>query len=292
MSALNHDARRLFELAKGSSEPPRLMKARVRERLDTKLAALTTLGAAGFTTKVSLAVASVPASKTLLVSLVLVGAASVGYATAPRLHNHATPPSSSLALATQSAHSARNEASHAGPMASTARIDPGSGAPSERTAGSEAKNVVPAAVGPVQPLLRATNADARRNQATLEPARDIELEPAEDHAPRIESPHHETVNASEPAEHRLADETRLIRQAHQEILHGRAETALTLLSEHQQRFPTGMLQQEREAARIVATCRLGRQPQAWQLWVTFSSTWPNSTFGDRVRASCHWVVDK
>lgn len=96
------------------------------------------------------------------------------------------------------------------------------------------------------------------------------------------------VPMDEGDQSQLADEIRLIRQAHQAILKGEPMVALELLAAHQRRFASGALAQERDAARIVATCKLGGMQEARLQWTRFTAIWPGSPLIDSVRSSCHW----
>src|SRR5512145_267213 len=84
MESLGKDTRRLIQLAKGGHEPPATAKARLRERLDAKLGAAAIVATSGLVGKATFAQTALPVvTKSLFVSLVLVGAASVGYVAAP-----------------------------------------------------------------------------------------------------------------------------------------------------------------------------------------------------------------
>ena len=107
--------------------------------------------------------------------------------------------------------------------------------------------------------------------------------------PEDSTPKDSTPNARRESDP-LTKETRLIRLAHQAILRGNPTAALAHLAEHQRSFAHGALQKERDAATIVALCRLSRVHEALALWTRFSTTWPDSALGARVRSSCHWDV--
>lgn len=57
---------------------------------------------------------------------------------------------------------------------------------------------------------------------------------------------------------RLAQEVALLSRATSDLRAGRAADALSTLDEHQRKFPTGALSEERRAARAQALCSLGR----------------------------------
>lgn len=82
----------------------------------------------------------------------------------------------------------------------------------------------------------------------------------------------------------LAEETRLIREADQALRAGNASRALTLLDEHQSRFPRGVLAPERSAERLLARCKLGNvDAKAAQAYL---SSHPSSAFAARIRDAC------
>lgn len=60
----------------------------------------------------------------------------------------------------------------------------------------------------------------------------------------------------------LGEEVAILTLAGKEIRNGRPAAALKVLDEHQRRFPSGALAQERTASRIQALCALGRTSQA------------------------------
>jgi type IV secretory pathway VirB10-like protein len=64
--------------------------------------------------------------------------------------------------------------------------------------------------------------------------------------------------AAAGAKDRLAREVALLSRATVELRAGHAAAALKLLREHQQKFPNGVLSEERRAAKVQALCGLGR----------------------------------
>jgi hypothetical protein len=88
-----------------------------------------------------------------------------------------------------------------------------------------------------------------------------------------------------PAVTTLREETSLLHSA-QAALRTDPARALELLDEHARRFPSGVLREERSAARVLALCALGRAAEARAEAARFVATWPRSLHADRVRASC------
>ena len=60
----------------------------------------------------------------------------------------------------------------------------------------------------------------------------------------------------------LREEVAILTQAGKELHNGKPAAALKTLDEHQRKFPSGMLTQERSATRIQALCALGRTSEA------------------------------
>jgi hypothetical protein len=75
-------------------------------------------------------------------------------------------------------------------------------------------------------------------------------------------PSEPAVRSAPPNEDPLAQEVALLMRATGDLHAGRASDALKVLDEHQRRFPNGILNEERRAARAQALCALGRQREA------------------------------
>jgi hypothetical protein len=84
----------------------------------------------------------------------------------------------------------------------------------------------------------------------------------------------------------LAEEVALLSQASADLHAGRPTAALTVLDEHQRKFPHGGLVQERTSARIQALCALGRMTDAQAELARFARTSPNSPHLARTRKAC------
>jgi hypothetical protein len=116
-------------------------------------------------------------------------------------------------------------------------------------------------------------------------------EPAASEAPRalpappVAAPPPEVSRPTEPSSTLLA-ETELLTQAQRELRRGRPERTLTLIEQHATRFPQGALAQEREAARVIALCTLGRLSESRRAQQAFLQTWPGSPLTERVQSAC------
>jgi hypothetical protein len=81
-------------------------------------------------------------------------------------------------------------------------------------------------------------------------------------------------------------ETALLRQTQEALRAHDGLGALKALDEHAQRFPRGVLAEDRDAARVFALCELGRVAEAGAASAAFVKAHPRSPEGDRVRAAC------
>ncbi|MBN1656182.1 MAG: hypothetical protein JXA30_20605 [Deltaproteobacteria bacterium] len=93
-------------------------------------------------------------------------------------------------------------------------------------------------------------------------------------------------NGSEAISPQLKAELKLLRAAQLALQQGDSTGALAELNSHRRQFPRGLLQQEREAARAVALCELGRLEQGRQVAQRLLSMSPRSPLAQRIRRSC------
>jgi hypothetical protein len=91
---------------------------------------------------------------------------------------------------------------------------------------------------------------------------------------------------------RLAEEVAILSQAAKDLRAGHAATALSALNEHQKKFPSGLLTQERRAARAEALCSLGRFGEADAELTTLVRTAPQSPLTVRAQQRCKARPDK
>ena len=104
-------------------------------------------------------------------------------------------------------------------------------------------------------------------------------------APQAEPAPKRSPAASRSADN-LAQEVAILSRASAELRAGRPAAALKALDEHQREFPSGVLAQERTAARIQALCALGRTKEAQPELARLSRTSPNSPHVARARKAC------
>lgn len=79
----------------------------------------------------------------------------------------------------------------------------------------------------------------------------------------------------------VVEEHALLAQARRELDSNPTKT-LTLVQEHERRFPDGILSSEREFLRISALARLGRTAEARAARDRFVATWPQSAYRDQI----------
>jgi hypothetical protein len=91
---------------------------------------------------------------------------------------------------------------------------------------------------------------------------------------------------------RLAAEVAILSRAGTELHNGRAAAALQTLEEHQRKFPSGLLAQERASARIQALCALGRVKEADAELTRLSRLSPQSPHEARAREACGSALKK
>jgi len=91
------------------------------------------------------------------------------------------------------------------------------------------------------------------------------------------------LRATSHSRDNLSEEVTILSRAQNELLRGRAESALRLLGEHERKFSRGILAEERTAAKIQALCALGRVSEANAL---LSRVSPRSVTGESARQAC------
>lgn len=92
--------------------------------------------------------------------------------------------------------------------------------------------------------------------------------------------------AREAGADQLSDETRELRRAQQALRSGDEQLALQLLDQQDRTYGSGVLQEERSAARVLALCRNGQATRAQSEAGQFERRWPKSALLARVRSAC------
>jgi hypothetical protein len=104
------------------------------------------------------------------------------------------------------------------------------------------------------------------------------LQPAAAAAPAVAAPSAASSAAIS------TEEALLVGEIDTALRSGDATTALRLASEHERRFPRGVLAQEREGARVVARCMTGAGTASGA--ATFLAAHPRSPMRARIVAAC------
>jgi hypothetical protein len=94
------------------------------------------------------------------------------------------------------------------------------------------------------------------------------------------------ISSEGPSHGSITDEARLLRDADRALKSGDAEGALATLALHAERYPHGVLEQERSAVRVFALCEAGHTAEARAAALTFRATHGPSPLGARVEAAC------
>jgi hypothetical protein len=81
-------------------------------------------------------------------------------------------------------------------------------------------------------------------------------------------------------------EIALLRDARRALHDGQPSSALSLLAEHERRFPHGALAEDCAAQRVFALCALGDVSQARAEGIRFLAAHAQSPYADAVGGSC------
>lgn len=95
-----------------------------------------------------------------------------------------------------------------------------------------------------------------------------------------------THESDAPATTNLAEETRLLADAQRALARGAPKRARRHLAIHRQRFPSGALAQERDAAWVLILCALSTRAEVDRAREAFLHAWPGSPLIQRVREAC------
>jgi hypothetical protein len=84
----------------------------------------------------------------------------------------------------------------------------------------------------------------------------------------------------------LAQELSLLQRARRALNHSDGRLALGIVQSLDERFPNGVLMEERAATRILSLCQLERSEEAREQGHRFLAAHPRSVYAERVRDSC------
>jgi hypothetical protein len=133
-----------------------------------------------------------------------------------------------------------------------------------------------------------TIASARTSDATE--SNDIVVTPERARGGVLSATPRSGSRGARPAPDPLPEEVRLLSRAEQQMHDGLAGDALKTLAEHERRFPTGSLAEERLAARVQALCMLGRTADAKGDLMRLTRAYPRSPQLERARKVCGFDV--
>jgi hypothetical protein len=158
-----------------------------------------------------------------------------------------------------------------------ARAAPSAPPEASPAAAEEAPAATPAAPSPEAPSLdeppgqSAADADAARNRALG--------------ASRARAARRTPAAPAQP-ESSLAVELAMLQRARRALNAENGRLALGIVEELDERFPKGVLVEERSATRILSLCQLERAAEAEQAARDFLERYPSSVYAERVRQSC------
>jgi hypothetical protein len=146
---------------------------------------------------------------------------------------------------------------------------------------SSAAKAAPSEAMPQNPTLRPEG--DRRMPALLE-AREAAPSTASFPTPETEAPSTPDKAARPDLVAAAREESRLVGKAREALRAGDARTALSLLAQARERFPAGVLGQERAALGVEASMQSGARAEALESARRFLAAFPNSPHAARVRA--------
>jgi len=106
---------------------------------------------------------------------------------------------------------------------------------------------------------------------------------SEDSPAPLPAPTAATLSPTPSTADPLAQEVALLSRAMSQLHSGHATEALVALDQHQLRFPTGALSQERRAMKVQALCRMGRFREGR---AELAGLVPGSIAYERIKAAC------
>lgn len=296
MSELSPRARAIIDAARGVDEPTPADKERVREAILARIGPVHRNPDTAHEASSNLAPRTEPASSATpsgikaLGTKILVGAAIIGCIglggyllmrggqTGPDVDAQATMPA---ILAEPSSPARGSHASEPGSASNSER------APARDDSSDKAEQEVedvefgPVAVAdsehrqgtrPGQPRARKKTTASQPPDSAAAPG---ELRPAEGGDAEIMDP-----------EVSLKQEHQLIASAKRALEQGNPDKALSVLATHEERFPNGLLTEERAALRVLALCERGDVDQARREQGRFLDKWPRSPHANRIRSAC------
>jgi hypothetical protein len=253
MTQLSPEARRLLQLARAQDEPSPAALNRIERLLAARIARSIGATAVGALWAQSASGLVLGTSKVVGIAVLAGAVSAVGYWALPSLSPAPTAASTFSPKVREVTNAPPSNARRAEIAVSLAAV---------------------ASENSTSPVLTTSPRVAPRQVAALGNAASIA--PA---VPDVLSSSHEPPDL-------LREETAELRRAQQALRTGNSELALKLLSQQDQTFSRGVLQQERSAARVLALCQSGNKDLARTEAERFEQRWPRSALVARVRSSC------
>lgn len=285
----------LFREARKAGKPRPEDLARARRGLDAKLAAAGLTVAVGAAATKAAATGSLApkAATTVAVSTIVKllcvvgiagGAATAGYEI---LGADTSPSESTPASAIPAAPRTAAPAPVPAPTAQAPQPTPTpTPAPASTPAQTSTPTAAPVTASAMNTASVASSSPAPR-AARLAPSAEPLPEPVlrVDPPPAPSAPPVASAPAPTVAEH-LAEEIAILRAIDDALRRGDGASALAGVEKHAAQFPAGAMVEEREAARVLAMCALGRRDDAVKLADRFRVRFPRSPASPRLDASC------
>ncbi|MFC1642870.1 hypothetical protein ACFL5O_09345 [Myxococcota bacterium] len=89
-----------------------------------------------------------------------------------------------------------------------------------------------------------------------------------------------------PVDRRLSRQLEVLRQAHSALRAGQPRWVLTAIGRNSHLFSQSPLEEEAQAAQVLALCQLNGKPQAQLAVRRFLARWPGSPYAQRLLAEC------
>jgi hypothetical protein len=264
MKDLSPQTRHLIERASGADDPDAEAAHRIERSLSRRLAVGTGIAAGSATVAKVASGASLPVLGAKSMAAVLVVGAVV-------VSGHELLTSAELASRAPEAQQ-NSESLESGARAVERVVAPPARAPERVLDARESKAPEPSNSG--------TPSDAARSSAPATAEGAAAPKPANPSAPR------EPPAGPGATEDALVAETQALRRAQSALRSGDAATAIRLLSEQDDHYRGGALDQERSAARVLALCQAGRVSEARARAEVFAERWPRSPLTGRVSSAC------
>lgn len=268
MTHLSPEAQRLLQLARAQDEPSPAVLNRIERLLAARIARGIGATAVGALWAQSASAVGLGTSKVVSIAVLAGAVSAIGFWALPTF---APAPTTASTVSPKVRETTGAPASNV----RRAEMTPSNG-------GSPMTQRGTAAVSPVAAVSESPTAPLLTPLPRVAPRPIAELGNAAPNAPEVS----DVFSSANEAPDLLREETAELRRAQQALRAGNSELALKLLSQQDQTFRQGALQQERSAARVLALCQSGHKDLARTEAQRFEQRWPKSALVARVRSSC------